>query len=119
LHLIVSKLLGIKKAPLRIDSQVKYALLALGMADIYLRIPRQKEYREKVWDHAAGVVILNESGGEVTDLSGRALDFAKGQVLEKNYGIAASAGGIHEDVLRAIAQIQQGLWERADAQKHL
>ncbi|MEW5908893.1 MAG: 3'(2'),5'-bisphosphate nucleotidase [Thermodesulfobacteriota bacterium] len=103
LHEKVLKALGIKNRSLRIDSQVKYAVLALEKADIYLRVPRRNDYREKIWDHAAGAVILTESGGKVTDLTGRILDFSKGKTLEANYGIAASAGGIHDQVLTAVA----------------
>ncbi|WZZ11261.1 hypothetical protein YC2023_097182 [Brassica napus] len=39
-------------------------------------------YKEKIWDHAAGVVIVEEAGGVVTDAGGRKLDFSKGVYLE-------------------------------------
>lgn len=35
--------------------------------------------REKIWDHAAGVVIFEEAGGLVTDGMGRKLDFGLGR----------------------------------------
>ena len=35
--------------------------------------------REKIWDHAAGVVIFGEAGGLVTDGTGRKLDFGLGR----------------------------------------
>lgn len=31
------------------DSQAKYAVLARGDADVYLRIPVKKGYCEKIW----------------------------------------------------------------------
>ena len=43
--------------------------LARGDAAILLRFPH-KGYREKIWDHAAGVVIVQEAGAVITDASG-------------------------------------------------
>ena len=43
--------------------------LARGDAAILLRFPH-KGYREKIWDHAAGVVIVQEAGAVTTDASG-------------------------------------------------
>ena len=60
--------LGINAPPVRIDSQAKYALVARGEADIYLRLPTRADYREKIWDHAAGALIVAEAGGVVTDI---------------------------------------------------
>jgi hypothetical protein len=37
--------------------------------------------REKIWDHAAGVVIIEEAGGVVTDGMGRKLDFGLGRCV--------------------------------------
>lgn len=44
--------------------------LARGDAAILLRFPH-KGYREKIWDHAAGVVIVQEAGAVITDASGK------------------------------------------------
>ena len=52
-------------------------MLASGQADIYLRLPISDTYREKIWDHAAGNVLIYESGGQVGDVTGKALDFGK------------------------------------------
>ena len=56
--------LGITAEPLRLDSQAKYAVVARGDASIYLRLPHGG-YRENVWDHAAGWLIVSEAGGRV------------------------------------------------------
>jgi len=93
--------LGITARPYRADSQCKYAVVARGEASIYLRLPRDTTYREKVWDHAAGVVVIEEAGGRVTDLDGNALDFSKGRLLGNHRGIVATNGAIHEQVLDA------------------
>ena len=93
--------LGITAPPYRTDSQCKYAVLARGEASIYLRLPRDASYREKVWDHAAGVVVIEEAGGKVTDLEGAPLDFSQGRLLGNHQGIVATNGAIHEQVLDA------------------
>lgn len=103
-HLRVAKKLGMVKPPLKMDSQAKYGIVARGEATFYLRVPSsiEPEYREKIWDHAAGVIIAEEAGGKVTDLHGRPLDFSRGVTLERNEGILVSNGILHEVILNAL-----------------
>lgn len=97
--------LGVTKEPIRIDSQCKYAIIAKGDASIYMRLPTRKGYNEKIWDHAAGVIIVEEAGGKVTDCFGNNLDFSLGTLLEKNKGIIATNGLIHDKVLEAVSKV--------------
>ena len=97
----IASRLGITVPSFRIDSQCKYAVVARGEASIYLRLPRDTSYREKVWDHAAGSLVLEEAGGRVSDLDGRPLDFSKGRMLGNHRGIVCTNGAIHEQVLAA------------------
>lgn len=97
----IAKRLGITAPPYRIDSQCKYAVVARGDASIYLRLPRDTSYREKVWDHAAGSIVVTEAGGRVTDLEGNALDFSRGRLLGSGRGIVCTNGAIHDQVLAA------------------
>lgn len=97
--------LGVGRAPLRIDSQAKYAAVADGRADIYLRTMSSPDYRERVWDHAAGALIVSEAGGRVTDLYGEALDFSLGNRLENNRGVLATNGHLHEATLAALQEV--------------
>ena len=103
-NLIIAKKLGITRPGVRLDSQAKYAVLAQGIGDIYLRLPVRKDYEEKIWDHAAGTLLVLEAGGEVTDSSGRKLDFSKGRTLRENKGIVAAAKTIHTQVLNAVKE---------------
>lgn len=91
--------------PLRIDSQVKYASVARGDADILLRRP-SADYVEKIWDHAAGCLIAQSAGLEVSDLDGRPLDFSSGRLLEKNRGILVAAPELHERLRAALAELE-------------
>ena len=52
--------------------------MARGDACLFLRFPAP-DYREKIWDHAAGAVIVTEAGGRITDGSGAPLDFGRGR----------------------------------------
>jgi 3'(2'), 5'-bisphosphate nucleotidase len=93
--------------PVRMDSQVKYALLAGGKGEIYLRFlsSGKLDYKEKIWDQAAGSLIVEEAGGSVTDLDGRPLDFSQGRTLKQNRGICASNGFLHQQTLTALRTI--------------
>lgn len=104
LSMNIAAKLGVTKAPVRIDSQCKYAAIARGDAEIYLRLPTKPQYREKIWDHAAGCLIVQEAGGKVSDIEGKRLDFSLGRQLEQNSGIVATNGPLHNLVLEALRQ---------------
>lgn len=86
----------------RVDGQTKYAIVARGEADIYLRLPSRPGYREKIWDHAAGSLIVEEAGGRVTTAHGQPLDFSLGRDLGNTGGIVVTNGAIHDQVLDAV-----------------
>jgi 3'(2'), 5'-bisphosphate nucleotidase len=97
--------LGVRRPPLRMDSQGKYGLLARGEGTVYLRLPTSESYEEKIWDHAAGMIIVEEAGGRVTDMRGKPLDFSCGRTLMKNQGIVATNRLLHERVLEAVQSV--------------
>jgi 3'(2'), 5'-bisphosphate nucleotidase len=100
----IASALGITAPPLRMDSQAKYAVVARGQADIYLRLP-EPTYVEKVWDHAAGSIIASEAGAVVTDAHGRPLDFSTGRTLSSNRGLIVAPAAVHGRVVEAAAGI--------------
>lgn len=104
----ISQMLGMTGEPVRLDSQAKYAVVARGEADIYLRLPTRKGYREKIWDHAGGVLIVEEAGGVVTDVHGRSLEFTHGGELAVNEGVVVTNGRLHEPVLKAVQRVLAG-----------
>jgi len=99
--------LGSQADPVLMDSQAKYAVLASGAGDLLLRLlsTKQPDYREKIWDQAAGSLVVEEAGGRVTDLAGRSLDFSHGRTLATNRGVLASNGHLHEAALAALKSI--------------
>ena len=99
----IAEALGIAGASVRMDSQAKYAAVARGDAEFYLRLPTRPGYVERIWDHAAGYAILKGANGVITDIDGKDLDFRHGRGLEKNRGIVASNGHNHARLIEAIA----------------
>jgi len=61
-------------------------------------------YRTKIWDVAAGALLVEEAGGRVTDLAGKPL-FPVDLTAEQGglFPILASNGALHEARLRDIA----------------
>jgi len=100
--------LGTSAEPYRIDSQCKYAAVAMGRASIYLRLPTRPGYQEKIWDHAAGVIVCEEAGGQVTDVEGKVLDFSQGRTLANNRGVVCTNGKLHDAVLPVVDAVLAG-----------
>lgn len=106
-QLQIARMLKMEQEPVRMDSQVKYGVVAAGNAEIYLRIPNPKtpDYREKIWDHAAGSLVVEEAGGIVTDISGKKLDFNTGKTLKNNRGIIASVPIVHNMIIEIVEEM--------------
>ncbi|KAH9475027.1 3'(2'),5'-bisphosphate nucleotidase [Psilocybe cubensis] len=104
----VSSLLNITRPPTRMDSQAKYGCLARGDGGAYLRMPTGVGYREKIWDHAPGQILVEEAGGIVTDSRGEPLDFGLGRTLGENFGVVAAGKADHP---RLLAAVQKALGE--------
>jgi len=103
----LAEILGMTERPIRMDSQAKYGVVARGEADAYLRLPTSADYRENVWDHAGGAILVEEAGGRVTDVAGRQLDFSHGRRLEANRGVVVTNGRVHEAILSALAGLAE------------
>ncbi|KAA1473339.1 3',5'-bisphosphate nucleotidase [Dentipellis sp. KUC8613] len=103
----VAKVLGVTKEPIRMDSQAKYCALARGEGGVYLRLPTGVGYKEKIWDHAPGSLLIEEAGGVVSDSRGQPLDFGLGRTLGENFGVVAAGKEVHSKVLDAIRQVKE------------
>jgi 3'(2'), 5'-bisphosphate nucleotidase len=77
------------------------------VGDVNLRLlsPARLDYREKVWDQAAGSIVVEEAGGRVSDLDGKPLDFSQGRTLAANRGVLATNELLHEAILDGLKQI--------------
>ena len=106
-HAKIANALGITAAPVQMDSQAKYGIVSRGEASLYIRLPNPAypDYRECIWDHAAGMIVVEEAGGTVTDANGAPLNFLTGKRMQENRGIVATNGKLHQHVLKALSNL--------------
>jgi 3'(2'), 5'-bisphosphate nucleotidase len=104
---VIGEKMGVAAEPVRLDSQAKYAILAAGAGDLIFRLisPKMPDYKEKIWDQAAGLIVAEEAGGMVTDLDGKPLDFTLGRTLASTRGVLASNKHLHAAALEAIKEV--------------
>ncbi|WP_442482364.1 3'(2'),5'-bisphosphate nucleotidase [Aeoliella sp. SH292] len=103
----LSGAMGVEATPIPMDSQAKYAVLAAGGGEMLVRLLShdRPDYREKIWDQAAGSIVVEEAGGRVTDLDGKPLDFSHGTSLTENRGVLATNGKVHQAAIEALRAI--------------
>ena len=77
------------------SAAIDLAYIACGRFDAYW------ELRLGAWDVAAGAVLVEEAGGRVTGIDGRALDVDAPTLLATN-------GLVHDEMLRALTEIRGG-----------
>lgn len=104
-HARIFEAAGLEVASLRLDSQAKYAVVARGQADVFLRLPSKRGYVERIWDHAAGTLVAESAGLAVSDFSGQPLDFSRGRGLDANHGVLVAPPALHARLLDAIRGI--------------
>jgi 3'(2'), 5'-bisphosphate nucleotidase len=102
---MIGQKLGISADAVRLDSQAKYAVVGQGQAEIYMRLPTRPGYQEKIWDHAGGVLFVEEAGGRVTDIHGKPLEFNHGFELTANRGVIATNGPLHDALLKVLPEV--------------
>lgn len=110
-HSRIANALEITESPVRMDSQAKYGVVSRGEASLYIRLPNPNypDYRECIWDHAAGLIVVEEAGGTVTDANGIPLNFLTGKRMHENRGIIATNGKLHQQVLMAVSRQQSAI----------
>ena len=105
-HRQIAQQVGFITRPIKMYGQAKHGVLARGEASVYMNLlkPGKEDYRETIWDYAAGIIVVEEAGGVVTDVDGRALDFSQGKRLTHNRGILATNGKLHPRLLECIRE---------------
>lgn len=82
-------------------SGAKLCMIARGDAEAHINT----NFRAGKWDIAAPQLILEEAGGIVTDLDGKAIDYTKGTVnLERSY-VASANRALHEKILEQLVSL--------------
>ncbi len=100
---------GIAASPMLMDSQAKYAVVAMGVSDLffYLVSRRNPAQRMKIWDVAPGALVVEEAGGKITDMQGGTLDYTCGDTLEKNPGLVITNGLYHDKALEILREAEK------------
>ena len=102
----VKKALNKKNHKLKIDSQCKYTIVSRGQADAFIRLPTDRYYVEKIWDHAAGFLIATEAGAVVSDADGKDLNFSDGGGMLGNKGIVCASSLYHSQIIDKIKELR-------------
>ncbi|KAK3387902.1 hypothetical protein B0H63DRAFT_392439 [Podospora didyma] len=88
----------------------RWAVLALGHANMTVWVYKTRERHGKIWDHAGAMLLFEEVGGQITDIDGREIDLTAGRTLKGNCGFVAAPRSVHHVVLKAVRDTlrQQG-----------
>ncbi len=94
LYLSVFRALFLKARAIRRagSAALDLAMVAAGVYDGFF------EFRLSVWDIAAGVLLIEEAGGKISDFSGGARFWERGSVV-------AGSPGVADGILRAVEEI--------------
>lgn len=91
-HHITLQTHGVRRAG---SAAIDLAYTACGRFDAYW------EFNLNPWDTAAGVLLVREAGGNVTDMEGRAFDIASKEVV-------ASNGKLHTSLVKELQAVARG-----------
>ncbi len=89
--------LGLKKEIRRGSVGLKIGLIATQACDLYIHLSP----RTKFWDTCAPQIILEESGGKMTDIFGDPLRYDL-RDLQNHNGILASNSSAHQETVREL-----------------
>ncbi|KAJ1434804.1 Inositol monophosphatase-like [Sesbania bispinosa] len=88
-------------------SLCKYLMVASGRSSVFILRAKEKTII-KAWDHAVGMICVNEAGGKVTDWKGSEIDLAADQVGRRiifpSGGVLVTNGNLHNQILQIISQ---------------
>ncbi len=102
---ILADHLGLRNPPLRMDGQGKYAAVAEAQADLYMRFCRGEKTHEKLWDHAAGTIVVEQAGGRVTDLFGQPLEIRGTSEITFQGGVLVTNGIVHDEIVNQLSEL--------------
>ncbi|KAI4299272.1 hypothetical protein L6164_032747 [Bauhinia variegata] len=85
----------------------KYMMVASGRASVFILRAKEKT-TIKAWDHAVGMICIQEAGGNVTDWKGNEVDLAADQfsrrIIFPSGGVLVTNGNLHHQILQMISQ---------------
>lgn len=86
---------------------LRWTVLAMGLGNTTIQIYKSRQRLAKIWDHAGAMLLYEETGGKITDVDGRPLNWTAGRKFVRNYGFVAAPPGIHAEVLKEIHSVMK------------
>ncbi|XP_047066648.1 putative PAP-specific phosphatase, mitochondrial [Lolium rigidum] len=87
-------------------SLCKYIMVASGRATVFFNRARVNT-QIKAWDHAVGVICVQEAGGQISDWSGKPLDLAADltgrRIIYPSGGVLVTNGALHDKLVELIS----------------
>ncbi|KAL6657802.1 hypothetical protein ACP70R_005582 [Stipagrostis hirtigluma subsp. patula] len=87
-------------------SLCKYLTVASGRASVFVLRARETT-QIKSWDHAVGVICVQEAGGQISDWSGKPLDLAADvtsrRIIYPSGGVLVTNGAVHDKLVEIIS----------------
>ncbi|CAL5072156.1 unnamed protein product [Urochloa decumbens] len=87
-------------------SLCKYLTVASGRASVFVLRARPTT-QIKSWDHAVGVICVQEAGGQISDWSGEPLDLAADltsrRIIYPSGGVLVTNGALHDKLVEMIS----------------
>nr|BAJ88879.1 predicted protein [Hordeum vulgare subsp. vulgare] len=84
----------------------KYLLVACGRMSVFILLARAEKLL-KAWDHAVGVICVEEAGGQTCDWSGKPLDFGADltgrRIIYPSGGVLATNGALHDKLAEMVS----------------
>lgn len=85
------------------SAQMRYVAIAVdGGCNAFIKVPLKATYRSKIWDHAGGMLLVQELGCVVSDLEGRPVNCGLGRTLAACHGMVVAPASVHGRVLEAV-----------------
>lgn len=86
------------------STQMRYVAIAVGGCNATIKMPRKPKYRSNIWDHAGGMLIVEEVGCKVTDLQGNPVECGLGRTLAGCHGMIVAPASIHQRLVEAVRE---------------
>lgn len=81
---------------------LRWTALAMGLGNTTVQIYKSRQRLGKIWDHAGAMLLFQETGGLITDIDGKPLDWLAGRKFVRNFGFVAAPPSIHAQVLEQV-----------------
>ncbi|XP_047048894.1 putative PAP-specific phosphatase, mitochondrial [Lolium rigidum] len=85
----------------------KYLMVACGRMSVFILLARAAKLL-KTWDHAVGVICVEEAGGQTCDWSGKPLDFAAERtgrrIIYPTGGILSTNAALHDKLVEMVSE---------------